>query len=305
MAFSDVYRRQVQLLVRTLPLVAEEDCFALKGGTAINLFYRNLPRLSVDIDLTFLPVADRPESLAGIDAALKRIGERIRASDSRLRVKESAPGSQTETTRLVVRSLDGVQIKIEVTPVLRGAVYDPEPRLICEEAEAAFGFVEMPVLSFPDLYAGKCLAALDRHHPRDLFDVHELLAAEGITPDLRTAFIVYLISHNHPPHKLLSGECRDITHDYEHGFQGMTATEPSMDALRDAHARLVADLVANMPEEHKAFLYSFYQCEPDWTMLDVPGCAQLPAVRWRQLNLTKAPEGTRAELVKKLSELLH
>jgi hypothetical protein len=44
MPFSDVYRRQVQLLVRTLPLVAEQDCFALKGGTAINLFYRKLPR---------------------------------------------------------------------------------------------------------------------------------------------------------------------------------------------------------------------------------------------------------------------
>ena len=95
-AFSDVYRRQVQLLVRTLPLVAEEDCFALKGGTAINLFYRNLPRLSVDIDLKYMPVAGRPESLAGIDAALQRIGDRIRARYSRLpvtRVWAAAPSA--------------------------------------------------------------------------------------------------------------------------------------------------------------------------------------------------------------------
>lgn len=304
MSFSEVYRRQVQLLARTLPLVAEENCFALKGGTAINLFYRNLPRLSVDIDLTYLPLANRPESLAGIDAALKRIGERIRASDSRLRVQESGPGSQTETTKVVVRSLDGVQIKIEVTPVFRGTVYEPEPRIICEEAEATFGFAEMPVLSFPDLYAGKCLAALDRQHPRDLFDVHELLGAEGITPELRTAFIVYLISHNHPPHTLLSGDCRDITHDYEHGFQGMTATDPSIDTLYDAHARLVADLVANMPNNHKRFLYSFYQGEPQWALLDVPGCDQLPAVRWRQHNLAQAPEGTHTELVQRLNAIL-
>ncbi|TQE91705.1 MAG: nucleotidyl transferase AbiEii/AbiGii toxin family protein, partial [Spiribacter salinus] len=122
MPFSEIYHRQVQLLVRTLPLVAQEECFALKGGTAINLFYRNLPRLSVDIDLTYLPLADRAQSLAGIDAALRRIGERIRESDPRIRVQESAPGSQTEITRLVVRTLDGVQIKIEVTPVLRGVV---------------------------------------------------------------------------------------------------------------------------------------------------------------------------------------
>lgn len=94
MPFSEIDRRQVQLLVRTVPLVAREECFALKGGTAINLFYHNLPRLSVDIDLTYLPIADRTRSLAGIDAALRRIGEGIRASDPRIRVQESAPGSE-------------------------------------------------------------------------------------------------------------------------------------------------------------------------------------------------------------------
>ena len=69
MAFAEIYRRQAALLIRTLPLVAEETCFALKGGTAINLFIRNMPRLSVDIDLTYLPVQPRAESLTAIDAA--------------------------------------------------------------------------------------------------------------------------------------------------------------------------------------------------------------------------------------------
>lgn len=304
MSFSEVYRRQVQLLVRTLPLVAQEECFALKGGTAINLFYRNLPRLSVDIDLAYLPLADRAQSLAGIDAALRRIGERIQESDSRIRVQESAPGSQTEITRLVVRTLDGVQIKIEVTPVLRGTVYAPENRLICERAEEEYGFAEMTVLPFPDLYAGKCIAALDRQHPRDLFDVHELLNAEGITIELRTALIVYLISHGRPPHRLLSGECRDITHDYEHGFQGMTATDLPMDALREVHARLLDELVANMPEDHKTFLYSFFQGAPQWELLGIPGCEALPAVKWRQLKLAEAPEEVRIETVERLKEIL-
>ena len=304
MPFSDIHRRQVQLLVRALPLVAQEECFALKGGTAINLFYRDLPRLSVDIDLTYLPLADRAQSLAGIDAALRRIGERIRESDPRIRVQESSPNSQTEITRLVVRTLDGVQIKIEVTPVLRGVVFEPEKRLICEPVEEEYGFAEMPVLSFPDLYAGKCIAALDRQHPRDLFDVHELLNAEGITPDLRTALIVYLISHGRPPHRLLSGECRDITHEYEHGFQGMTATDLPMDALRDAHARLVEDLVAKMPEEHKAFLYGFFEGAPEWELLGIPGCEELPAVKWRQLKLAEAPQDERTEMIERLKEIL-
>jgi len=50
------YMRQVALLVRTLPYIARHEAFALKGGTAINLFYRDMPRLSVDIDLTYLPL---------------------------------------------------------------------------------------------------------------------------------------------------------------------------------------------------------------------------------------------------------
>ena len=67
------YMRQVELLVRTLPFIARQDVFALKGGTAINLFYRDMPRLSVDIDLTYLPIEDRDATLAGIDEALDRI----------------------------------------------------------------------------------------------------------------------------------------------------------------------------------------------------------------------------------------
>lgn len=81
MAFTDIYRKQVDLLVRTLPHVADESCFALKGGTAINLFIRNLPRLSVDIDLTYLPIKERNQSLHAIDDALKSIAARIKASE--------------------------------------------------------------------------------------------------------------------------------------------------------------------------------------------------------------------------------
>src|SRR5258708_3509836 len=123
MAFADIYKRQVALLIRVLPLVTEEACFAFKGGTAINLFVRDLPRLSVDIDLTYLPVAPRPESLADINAAMKRIANRIKVALPDAQIIEA----RTENTvvKLTVRS-QGVQIKIEVTPVLRGCVFEPE-----------------------------------------------------------------------------------------------------------------------------------------------------------------------------------
>ena len=158
MPFNDVYRRQVELLVRTLPYVAEEECFALKGGTAINLFVRDLPRVSVDIDLTYLPIADRDQSLAEIDEALRRIGERIKSVMKGIRVTESTPATQQAINKLILRTPDRVQIKIEVTPVLRGCVFDSETMTICDKAEDQFGFAEISVLSFADLYAGKILA---------------------------------------------------------------------------------------------------------------------------------------------------
>jgi len=67
------YREQVTLLLRILPIIAREEAFALKGGTAINLFVRDLPRLSVDIDLTYLPLGDRIAALTGIREGLQRV----------------------------------------------------------------------------------------------------------------------------------------------------------------------------------------------------------------------------------------
>jgi Nucleotidyl transferase AbiEii toxin, Type IV TA system len=141
MAFSETYRNQVALLIRILPRVAPEDCFALKGGTAINLFVRDMPRLSVDIDLTYLPVLPRDESLTAINAAMNRIAERVRAIPG-AQITKAALRPEEAVTKLLVR-VDGAQTKIEVTPVLRGCVYEPELRTVSDAVEAAFGFAEM------------------------------------------------------------------------------------------------------------------------------------------------------------------
>lgn len=304
MAFSNHYRHQVNLLVRTLPHVAEEACFALKGGTAINLFIRDLPRLSVDIDLTYLPIEDRQTSLVAIDQALSRIGERIKASDKTISVTASSPASQSTSNKLVIRSKDRVQIKIEVTPVLRGCVYDPVMMEVSEKTESQFGFAEMSVLSFSDLYAGKIMAALDRQHPRDLFDVYQLLNNEGISGDMRTALIIYLISHDKPPHLSLAPTLKDISQEYEQNFVGMTTDEVSLDMLTNARERLVEDVGSNMPENHKDFLRSFYRRDPQWNLLGIEGAKDLPAVRWREINLDKAGKGTKENILQKLEEVI-
>ena len=304
MPFSDTYRRQVELLVQTIPLVAEEACFALKGGTAINLFVRDMPRLSVDIDLTYLPIAGRKESLDDIEAALRRIGggiKKIRPADT---ITESAPVTQETINKLIVRTPRLVQIKIEVTPVLRGCVYAPRPMTIVERAEEEFGYAEANVLSFADLYAGKIVAALDRQHPRDLFDVHQLLINEGLSDNLATAVVVYLISHDTSPHKLLAPVEKDISHEYETGFRGMAEREVTLETLIDTRRDLVEQLQAGLSDAHKAFLLSFYRRAPEWERLGVPGIAQLPAVKWREFNLDRAGEDTRAALVRNLEKVL-
>lgn len=262
MGFAEAYRRQVALLIRALPAVAAEGCFAMKGGTAINLFIRDLPRLSVDIDLTYLPIEEREISLAAIDAAMSRIGARLAKTDPGLRV---APSRSREgiVTRLVIRSRE-TQIKIEVTPVLRGCLFEPETRQVSPGVEEELGFAGMRIVSFPDLYAGKIVAALDRQHPRDLFDVRELLAQEGVDEALRRAFLVYLISHDRPMAEVLAVRRKDIAVEFARGFVGMTRRSVELEDLLKAREALIAEMVGAMPEAHRAFLLGFERGEPDW-----------------------------------------
>jgi predicted nucleotidyltransferase component of viral defense system len=301
MPFADIYRRHAALLIRILPLVAEEQCFALKGGTAINLFIRNMPRLSVDIDLTYVLIQPRAESLAAIDAAMRRIAARVATSIPGAQITEGR--IEGANTRLLVRA-EGVQTKIEVVPVLRGCVYDPQLRSVVEAVEDAFGFAEMQIMSFPDLYAGKLVAALDRQHPRDLFDARDLLAHEGIDDSLRRAFIVYLLSHNPPMHELLKPRRKDVSGEFLRGFNGMTDELVTLEELITAREALIDDIVGKMPAGHRKFLMSFERGEPDWSLLGLPAASELPAVRWRRMNLDKLTPDKRTALVGELEKVL-
>ena len=303
MPIADGYRKQVELLIRTIPFVAAETEFALKGGTAINLFLRDMPRLSVDIDLTYVPVADRATSLAAIDAGMKRIGDAITKGIIAAQVNASQPGDENYTTKLIVRA-DDAQIKIEVTPVLRGCVYEPIMKRVSPRVEDQFGFAEMPVLNFADLYAGKIMAALDRQHPRDLFDVRDLLANEGIDDMLRKAFVVYLLSHNRPMAEVLAPQRRDISVEYRRGFEGMVERPVSLDELLKVREDLIAEIVGKMPEQHKQFLVSVKKGEPDWSLLDLPDAKDLPAVRWKLENLAKLSAEKRSKLLGNLNAAL-
>lgn len=301
MPSSEQYRQQVRLLMRLLPLVAEEPCFALKGGTAINLFVRDLPRLSVDIDLVYLPVNGRSEALADIDAAMKRIEARIMAALPGATIGQTV--REGTVLRLAVRA-ERTQVKIEVSPVLRGVVQEPTLRSVSPAVEDQYGFAEIRLVSFADLYAGKLVAALDRQHPRDLFDVRDLLANEGLTPELREAFLVYLISHDRPMAEVLSCRFKDIGATFTDNFDGMTETPVTLAELESTREELVRSLVRDMPQAHKDFLLGFEAGSPDWSLLSAPHAAELPAVRWRQINLDTLDAAARDRLVVSLRNVI-
>lgn len=299
---GSIYYKQVQLLLQLIPHIAKHDCFALKGGTAINLFIREFPRLSVDIDLVFLPVLERNASLSAIKSALDSIADAISTSVPASKVSKSYEDKRDALRLTVVR--DSVMIKIELSPVLRGTVYEPAVRPVCEAVEDEFGYAEMAVVSFADLYAGKICAALDRQHPRDLFDVKFLLDNEGLTDALRKALLVYVISHPRPIAELLRPHFKEISGIYEGEFRRMAEVDVPLADLQAVREQLVAQIHAEMTSDERAFLLSFKRRQPDWALLGLDHIDQLPAVRWKLHNLSKMPADKHAEAVKQLEKVL-
>ena len=296
------YYRQVQLLLQIIPFVAQHDCFALKGGTAINLFVRDFPRLSVDIDLVFLPMMDRQEALQTIKDNLNTLAVNITEQIVHTRVTSSFQ-DKADALRLLVER-DGVQIKIELSPVLRGTVYEPQIISVCEAVEDEFGFAEIAVVSFEDLYAGKICAALDRQHPRDLFDIKQLLDNEGITDRLRKALLVYIISHPRPITELLKPHFKDISNIYEGEFRNMAEHDIPLAALANAREQLVNIINNELTQEERKFLLSFKSREPDWSLLGLLDIDELPAVRWKLQNIGKMSPQKHADAYHQLKKRL-
>jgi predicted nucleotidyltransferase component of viral defense system len=276
---NDAYTKQVKLLLDVLPEVAKEACFAMHGGTAINLFVRDMPRLSVDIDLTYVEIAERNETLDGINAALIRIKERIEGLRPTMRVqhKENICKLQLDER--------GVMIKIEVNMVGRGLIGEATKALLCEAAQEQFdAFCAVPIVSLGQLYGGKLCAAMDRQHPRDLFDVKLLLENEGFTDDIKRGFIFGLVGSNRPPHEMLSPNLLDQRMAFENQFEGMSAIEFSYDEYEATRLQLIETIQSDLNEDDKVFLLSLNHLEPDWSIYDYQN---FPSVKWKLLNLEK------------------
>lgn len=281
---NPAYLETARLLTQVAPLVFADDTFALKGGTAINLFVRDMPRLSVDLDLVF------SDHTLPRDAALARINEAVRQASERLKKRgfqTHAPAALAGETKLLVRR-GSVQVKIEVNFVMRGTVRPVRRAALTPAArDTLMADLEIPVVSLEDVYGGKLVAALDRQHPRDLFDVMQLFAHEGITPGIRRAFVVYLASSNRPVHEVLFPPLRDIRHDFEHNFQGMTAEPVPLDALLAARERLTREIQQGLDDDERRFLLSLVAGTPECALPGIRHLEHLPGVRWKLHNLAQ------------------
>jgi hypothetical protein len=135
------------------------------------------------------------------------------------------------------------------------------------------------------VYGGKLVATMDRQHPRDLFGVMQLLAHEGITPEIRRAFVVYLASHNRPVHEVLFPPMRDIHEEFERNFDGMTVEPVKIDSLLAARDDKRSSERAD--RRGAAVLESLVSVEPEWPLLGVTHLEKLPGPRWKLENLTR------------------
>lgn len=296
------YEKQVRLLIRVLPLLSVTDQFALKGGTALNFFVRDFPRLSVDIDLTYLPVKGRKDSLAEIQQGVQQLA---REAEKRIPgVQITSRKSGGTLSKLIIR-IEDAQIKLEVNTVLRGSIYEARERDLSPALQEEFElFATVKTLSFEDLYGGKLCAALDRQHPRDLFDVRQLMSHEGITEGVRKAFIGYLISHSRPINELLNPNAIAIETLYYNEFEGMTVEEEILDELLIIQKELPTILLEKLTNEEKEFLISFKKGEPNWELISIPGLENLPGVQWKLMNIKKMNIGKHKEATEKLESVL-
>lgn len=293
---------QFRLLGQLAPLVNAETSFALKGGTALNVFWYDLPRLSVDLDLTFLPRVGRPEFLALTGAALNRLQTAISDTwpDAILQTKPF-PGSTSPGTLFLQNG--GVQVKLEVNPVHRESIYPTENRPVMPAAQPLWGPTPMKLLSFAETCAGKFNAALDRQHPRDLFDVGVILDGDCLDDRVRTAFVVNLLTQSRPFAHTLSPQIRPPRGEALSSLEELTGLPSQASDLTRNLLDLKHVLCDGMPPQHREFLVSFTLGTPDWSLLAVDRVADLPAIRWRQQQMASLPPARREELVTWLRSL--
>jgi len=274
------YLEQVRLLTSILPFIAEEKCFALKGGTAINLFYQNLPRLSVDIDLAYIYFDTRDEAYKNINNALERINSRLNKTGYKAFIRGSLE-------KKILCSNEKAAIKIEPNYTIRGMIEPPNTLSVCSRAEELFGYTECNVLSKTETYGGKICAALDRQHPRDLFDIYQLFEQKQFNDDIIKGFIVMLLSSPRPIYEILNPNILNQEKIFASEFQGMTDVDFTYKQHIETLKNLIDTVQSKIKSNNRDFLLDFAALTADLKETRIANIDKLPAIKWKVQNLEK------------------
>ena len=294
--YSPVFARKVELLLKLMPFVMNEGVFAVHGGTAINLFVKDMPRYSVDIDLTYTPLAGRDESLKDINAHLQSI---IQHALSQLPGLHVIPNY--DTCKLLCE-YHGYQVKVEVNQTKRGLIGGEAKTLpLSEKAQEEFGlYCEATIVPQTLLYGGKIAAALSRQHPRDLFDVKYM---DLPLSEVREGLIFCLLGSDRPIHESFAPKLLDQRLAIVNQFEGMTDISFSYEDFEQTRAKLITDVRSLMTDGDKQFLLSFESGEPLWDGYEFEYFKNYPSIQWKLLNLTKLKRSNPAKLQSEVDNL--
>lgn len=295
------YIEIVRLLLESAPAIFETPHFAMKGGTAINLFIEDMPRLSVDIDVVFTDhQATRDEVLKSISKGLEAVRKRLAKANLEADVSATKDGDEI---KLFIRRGRN-QVKVEVNHVFRGTVLPVETRQLGNEARKLFTTeLSAPVLAAPELYGSKLVAAMDRQHPRDLFDVRGLFERGGLTAEVVECFACYLAGHNRPVHEVLFSRDVDMSSAFENEFAGMARNPITLAELQQVRRKLKKELPTALTSNQRQFLLGLVAGEPDWRLMKCPHLSELPAIRWKLQNLAKLKKSNLGKFTQQAEEL--
>jgi len=295
------YVDTVRLLLDIAPAVFKTQRFAMKGGTALNLFVQDMPRLSVDIDVVFTDYSlDRESALKAIGADLGAVKAAITAMGHRAVLPTTKSG---DDVKLLVNGSDS-QVKVEVNFVFRGTVLPVMRKPLVQKAQNLFTTeIAVPVLETAELYGSKLVAAMDRQHPRDIFDVMKMLDKYGWQSSFVDCFVAYLAGHNRPMHEVIFPSKQPLEPAFTNEFAGMPSEPIALNTLERIQERMITELPHALTTSHRDFLLSLVRAEPAWDLMPFKHLQQLPALQWKLLNLRKLKSRNPARFAAQHDEL--
>jgi len=277
---NKLYEQQVELLLKIIPVLSGIESFAIHGGTAINLYVLDLPRYSVDIDVTYTPVKLREESLVEIRKNLSIIKEKVKAL---------IPGViVTEKPNKIYCNRKGIIVKVEVSGTKRGLIEPHSIIPLCKAAQQQFEtFNKARIVSISQLYGGKIMAALDRQHPRDLFDINLMFNFIHDFEQVKKGFFYCLLGGDRPIVESLAPNRTDQSETLVKQFSGMTDVPFSYEDYENTRERLIEFINANLTRRDKDFLIDFEAGNPLSGYVEYQEFLKFPSVQWKQLNIDK------------------